>query len=139
MKMEISFPGGVAVDAQYRGHTIRTDQPETAGGADAAPSPFDLFIASIGTCIGYYALQFCRSRELDTTGLSITLDAERDPDSKLITRIAARIEPPRDFPPKYLEALRRAADHCTVKRHLQNPPEIEVDVTSLASAGATAG
>ena len=47
MSMEIRFPGGVAVSAQYKGFIIATDQPEANGGTNSAPSPFDLFLASL--------------------------------------------------------------------------------------------
>ena len=77
MSMEIRFPGGVAVEAIHAGMTIRTDQPVKAGGEGTAPSPFDLFLASIGTCAGYYALRFCQERDLSTEGLGLTMDWER--------------------------------------------------------------
>ena len=58
MEMEISFPGGKKVDSHFKGFTIRTDQPEKAGGEGTAVSPTELFLASIGTCAGYFALAF---------------------------------------------------------------------------------
>jgi putative redox protein len=48
-QMEISFPGGQKVDAQYSGFTIHTDQPVEDGGDGSAPTPFSLFLASLGT------------------------------------------------------------------------------------------
>ncbi len=53
MEMQISLAGGKKVDARFKGFTIRTDQPESSGGENSAPSPFDLFLGSIGTCAGY--------------------------------------------------------------------------------------
>src|SRR5581483_9403852 len=73
MAITISFPGGVAVDATLNGHTIHTDQPSPLG-ADSAMSPFDMFLASIGACMGYYALRFCQQRNIATDGLGLTLE-----------------------------------------------------------------
>jgi uncharacterized OsmC-like protein len=56
MDMKIYFPGNKRVYANYGGFTIETDQPARGGGDDSAPAPFDLFLASIGTCAGIYAL-----------------------------------------------------------------------------------
>jgi hypothetical protein len=81
--MNISFPGGVGVDATLGRHTIHTDQPPPIG-ADEAMSPFDLFLASIGTCMGFYALRFCQERSIPTAGLALTVDPIRDEQSKLI-------------------------------------------------------
>ncbi len=124
--MEISFPGGVAVEAILGGTTIRTDQPERAGGGGTAPSPFDLFLASIGTCAGYYALRFCQERQIPSEGLSLSMSWERSPATKLITKVRIEMTLPEGFPEKYRTAILRAADQCAVKRHLVESPAIEL-------------
>ena len=132
--MEIRFPGGVAVEAVEKGFTIRTDQPVSAGGKHSAPSPFDLFLASIGTCAGLYALRFCQERGLATAGLALNLSAERDTERKRVSRIRIEIDLPDDFPAKYRGAILRAVDQCTVKRHVLEPPEFEVAVATPVAA-----
>jgi len=52
MDMEIFFPGGKKVNTIYKGFTIETDQSKDDGSKGSAPAPFDLFLASIGTCTG---------------------------------------------------------------------------------------
>jgi ribosomal protein S12 methylthiotransferase accessory factor len=131
MELNIRFPGGLAVEADLEGFTVRTDQPEAVGGGGSAPSPFDLFLASIGTCAGYYALRFCRARGLPTEDVTLKLTAERDPEVKRVTRVAIEIELPPGFPPRYREAIVRATDQCSVKRHLLEPPQIEVTARAL--------
>lgn len=127
MPMEVRFPGGVAVEAIHAGMTIRTDQPVAAGGAGSAPSPFDLFLVSLSTCAGFYALRFCQERGLPTEGLGVTMDWERSPETKLISRVRISVKLPEGFPEKYRAAILRATDQCAVKKHLVSPPEIEVE------------
>ena len=134
--MKIEFPGGVRVDALQEGFRIRTDQPVSQGGGGTAPSPFDLFLASIGTCAGFYALQFLRQRGLETDGLSLTLIPERDAEKKLVTRIAIDVTLPGSFPEKYRDAFVRAVGHCSVKRHLAQAPAVEVVTTRAEFAFA---
>ena len=136
--MEIKFPGGLRVDALHEGFWIRTDQPLDQGGGGAAPSPFDLFLASIGTCAGFYVLRFFQQRNLDTAGLSLSLTPRRDPERKLVTGIRIEIVLPPAFPEKYREAVVRVVDQCSVKRHLAAPPEFEV-VTASSTPLLTAG
>ena len=124
--MEITFPGGVAVEAHLAGTTIRTDQPEKYGGGGTAPAPFDLFIASIGTCAGYYALRFCQERQIPSDGLGLSTTWERDPATKLIVRFRIELALPPGFPEKYRTAILRAVDQCAVKKHLMEAPAIEV-------------
>ena len=124
--VEIRFPGGMQVEAVHEGFLIRTDQPVDKGGSGSAPSPFDLFLASIGTCAGFYALRFCQQRNLDAEGLALSVTPERDAGGKHVDRIRIAVELPSLFPEKYREAILRAIDQCTVKRHLVHPPEIDV-------------
>lgn len=125
MRMDVRFPGGVAVEAAFGPHVVRTDQPPPLGQASAA-SPFDLFLASLATCAGFYALRFCQERGLSTEGLGATLTAERDPQRKRLSRVRIEIALPEGFPEKYREAILRAADQCAVKKAVLDPPELEV-------------
>ena len=127
MKIGVSFPGGVAVDATVRNHVIHTDQPAPAG-ADSGPSPFDLFLASIATCMGFYALRFCQERSLSTEGLGVSLEPIRAVAGGPVTTIDVQLQLPGHFPAKYADALKRAVDHCAVKRHLLTPPEFRLQV-----------
>jgi putative redox protein len=125
MDMEIVFPGGKRVDALYKGFRIETDQPPHGGGEGSAPAPFDLFLASIGTCAGIYVLSFCQERGIPSEGLKLKLRTERDPQKRMISRIEIDIQLPQGFPEKYKDAVIRAADLCSVKKHLHEPPKIE--------------
>jgi len=129
MDMEVYFPGNKKVYARYKGFTIETDQPALGGGDESAPAPFDLFIASIGTCAGIYVLSFLEQRGLPTEGAGIVLRQERDPETRLVSRITLEIKVPAGFPEKYREAVIRSAEMCAVKRHLESPPAFDTYVT----------
>lgn len=135
MEMTITFPGGARVDAQVGPHTIRTDQPAKGGGEDSAPTPFALFLASMGTCAGIYVLGFCKQRGIPTDGIQLKQRVERDPVTHLIATVTLDIEVPPSFPEKYREALVRVADQCAVKKHLEHPPVIHVQTVVSELAG----
>jgi len=124
--MKIRFPGGMRVEAEYRGHTIRTDQSEASGGDGSAPSPFDLFLASLGTCTGYYVLAFCRKRDIPTDEIELTMGRVLNDENHLIERIDIVVHLPESFPERYVNACIKSASQCTVKKHLQDPPEIAI-------------
>jgi putative redox protein len=127
-EMTVSFPGGKKVTAHYDGFTIPTDQAADSGGDATAPEPFDYFLAALATCAGYYVLKFCTSRDISTDGISLRQSWERE-DGRL-ARIAIRIRVPAAFPAKYHKALVRAANTCSVKRTMFDPPEITTEVDS---------
>lgn len=130
MEIEISFPGGMSVQANFGEHVIRTDQSRDVGGGGSAPEPFMLFLSSIGTCAGIYALRFCQSRGLPTDGLGITERAEWDDAAHRLSRIELLVRLPAGFPEKYREALVRAVDQCTVKRTILDPPAFMLATSS---------
>lgn len=127
--MDLGFPGGKKVDAHFNGFTVQTDQEVKYGGEGSAPQPFDLFFASIATCCGYYALQFCLSRELNTDGLKVRLTAEKNEKKKLFDEIILFLTLPEGFPQKYRDAIVRAVNLCTVKRHLHTELHFDIKVT----------
>ena len=126
MSMKINFPGGVKVAAELDGFEVLSDQPERNGGDSSAPSPYDLFLASLGTCAGFFALRFCQQRELSTEGLGLTLDLERNTETKRLDKIIMDIQLPDGFPDKYKKAIIRATEECAVKKVILDPPEFEV-------------
>ncbi len=137
MEMVVSFPGGMRVNAGFGPFTIQTDQPVDDGGEGSAPSPFALFLASIATCTGYYVLSFCRQRGIPADDIRIVQALERDPGTSLVSRIRADIQLPEDFPEKYRDAVVKVAGKCTVKKHLEHPPAIDISVSrrSTKSSG----
>jgi putative redox protein len=134
MEMTITFPGGARVDAQLGTFAIRTDQPAHAGGNGSAPTPFSLFLASIGTCAGIYVLGFCKQRGLPVQGIQIVQRTLPDAATGMIGRIELDIQVPPTFPERYHEALVRAASQCAVKKHLESPPGFEVRTVVTADA-----
>ena len=128
MNIAVSFPGGVAVEADVKGHTVRTDQPAPLG-ADSAPAPFDLFLASMATCMGFYALRFCQERGIATEGLGLSLETVRDEAKRRLSAIKVSLTLPPGFPEKYAEPIRRAVDQCAVKKHMVEPPAFELTVS----------
>lgn len=123
---EITFPGGVQVNAKYEDFVMPTDQPEQNGGQNSAPAPFDLFLASLGTCAGFYALRFCQERKLTTTGMRLELTNEHNTETNRLEKVKMTLHVPEDFPEKYRRAVLRVMNQCSVKKAILDPPEIEV-------------
>ncbi len=122
MEMTIDFPGGDRVDAHFGSFTVKTDQPPTA----SAPSPFETFLASIGTCAGIYVLGFCKQRNLPTEGIRIIERIDHSPITHMVETLSLEIQVPPEFPEKYHDSLIRSAELCAVKKHIEKPPRFEI-------------
>lgn len=122
MEILIDFPGNSRVDAHFDNFSIPTDQPPTA----SAPTPFAVFLSSIGTCAGIYVLGFCKQRNLPTNDLRIVQRMHSDPLSGMVDKIDLEIQVPPTFPEKYRDSLIHSAELCAVKKHLEHPPMFDI-------------
>ena len=124
MSMRIVFQGGAKVAAEHHGFLVQTDQPEKYGGTGTAPAPFDLFLASLGTCAAFFIQKFCQSRNIPIDGIALNQTWQVDADTHLVTAITLELHLPDDFPAKYKSAVVRAAEQCSVKRTIEAQPPI---------------
>ena len=122
MEILIDFPGGSRVDAHFGNFTVPTDQPPDG----SAPSPFEVFLSSIGTCAGIYVLGFCQQRGLPTQGIQISQRIHPNQMTGMIDEIDLEIVIPPTFPEKYRDSLIRSAELCKVKKHLEKPPKFHI-------------
>lgn len=126
MKIEIALLARKKVSASFQGFNLMTDQPIDNDGDGSAPAPFDLFLASIGTCAGYYVKSFCEERKIPTKGISLTEEIHWDNETHKLKNIELTIHLPSDFPEKYKNAVISAANLCSVKKAILNPPEFSI-------------
>jgi putative redox protein len=129
--MEITFDGGKVVTAHTSGHIIRTDQPVVNGGENSAPAPFDLFLASIGTCAGIYVKSFCDNRKIPTDNIRIIQKTEYNKETGLPVNITLDIKLPADFPEKYKASVINVAELCKVKKSIATPPVFEIITSQI--------
>jgi len=134
MEMIIDFPGGARVDAHFGPYTVNTDQPPTGGGEGSAPTPFAVFLASMGTCAGIYVLGFCRQRGIPADGIRIVQRVHSNPFSGMVSQVDLEIQVPPSFPEKYRPSLVKSAELCAVKKHLENPPSFEITTKEVEIA-----
>lgn len=132
--LEVHFPGGKKVDAAMGKFVVHTDQNAAYGGEGSAPSPFQLFLSSLATCAGIYALNFCETRKIPVDGMSLNLEGTWDEEKKKYTKLAMNLRLPEGFSEKYREAIIRAMDQCAVKKHIMDPPEFEVTASPASEA-----
>ena len=134
MEMVIDFPGGARVDAHFGPYTVATDQPPMGGGEGSAPTPFAVFLSSLGTCAGIYVLGFCQQRGISTDGVRIVQRMQSNPFTRMVEKIELEIQVPPEFPEKYYSALVRSAEQCAVKKHFENPPSFEITTKAVEMA-----
>jgi ribosomal protein S12 methylthiotransferase accessory factor len=131
----ITLDGKRRITAHIGAHEIRTDQPVSKGGEDSAPSPFDVFLASLGTCAGIFLQGFCATRGIDTSGIRIHELPHYDGQG-VLKSVELAVDLPVDFPARYKEPLLRVIEQCSVKRAIAAKPGFLVRISATPKAAA---
>ena len=128
MKLEVTHKEGFLFNAICGGHEVFTDQHAAEGGTDKAMTPAELFIASLGTCIGVYAVRFCKRHNLPTEGMKVLMDWTVVKDPVRIGSIKAELHYPHSIPETERKGLLRMAEACFVHETILHKPEIVVEL-----------
>ena len=126
-EFKVTFPGNKKVDVEIGKFTIKTDQKKIYGGDDTAPEPFNIFLSSIGSCAGIYAVSFCETRELNTEGMYLMLDISFKERQNFLEEIKLTLHVNKEFPEKYIKPIAKSMNHCAVKDQLH--PDIKINTT----------
>ena len=124
----VKFRSGVSFEVESRGHTLVSDQPRELGGTDGGMTPPELFLASIGTCAGYYAIQYLKARNLPQDGLNIRVWAEKAMQPARIGTIRIEVEAAGAEDERHHAGLVRAVEKCLIHATLLHTPEIAITV-----------
>ena len=129
-RMQISFSSGEAYEVAVRGHRLLVDQPVDAGGQDRAATPTELFVASLATCVAFYAGRFLTRHGYNRDGLAVTADFTMGSDRPArVSNIRLSVHVPADLPEARRPALAAVVTHCTVHNSLTIPPDVTIDLT----------
>ena len=132
MEVTIRHLGNVQFEAAARGHSVVCDQPPANGGSDSGMTPPEFLLASLGTCAGFYAVQYLKTRHLPTDGLQVHVSADKATQpARLGTFRIEVVAPPLD--PAHEAGLLRAVKACLVHNTLLHAPAIETVVLTAAA------
>jgi putative redox protein len=120
--------------AQIRDHVVVTDQPREAGGDDVGPTPTELFVTSLASCVGFYAERFLRRHRLPVDGLRVECGYRMADHPARVERVDLDVSVAAQLTPTQEAALRAVIDHCTVHNSLRQPPSVRMRLVSTRHA-----
>ena len=127
--IQVGFVAGEAYEITVRGHQVVVDQPVTAGGLDTAPTPTELFVASLASCVAFYAGRYLTRHGYSRDGLAVSASFTMASDRPArVGAIRLTVQVPADLPEQRRAALQAVASHCTVHNTLASPPSVTIDL-----------
>lgn len=124
--MRARWLGEDRFDIQVRDHTVTVDQPVEAGGADVGPTPTELFVASLASCVAFYARRYLRRHRIDPAGLEVTTSYRMGAKPAHVATIDMEIHLSREIPKERRAGLLAQAGHCTVHNTIVHTPDIAI-------------
>ena len=146
MRIEVVRESGVRFTAHVGAHDLVYDQPESAGGTGAGPTPTDAFVASLAGCVAYYATQFLIRHEKSADGLRVVADFAMAQHPSRVAEIGIEVLVKDELPGTMAAALQAVVEHCTVHNSITQAPHVRIGVAtepqtarSLQSSGSRWG
>jgi len=124
----VTHDSGDRFDIAIRGHVVQVDQPESDGGSDTAPTPTELFVASLASCVAFYARRYLMRHDLPQEGLTVTAQALAGSKPSRVASMTITLALPGGVPEEKRQALLAVASHCTGHNTLTHPPEVLVQL-----------
>ena len=128
MKVLVEHLGGMQFEIKARQHTIACDQPPENGGFDEGMTPPELLLASLGSCVGFYAAQYLKKHELATEGTLVRVSADKAKNPPRLDDFQIEVEVPLPLSEEHHLGIEQAVRHCLIHNTLLNAPQISLAI-----------
>ena len=130
MKVLVEHLGGMQFEIKARQHTIACDQPPENGGFDEGMTPPELLLASLGTCVGFYAAQYLKKHDLAAEGALVRVSADKAKNPPRLDDFQIEVEIPVALSEEHRLGIEEAVRHCLVHNTLLHAPQISLAIKS---------
>lgn len=124
--IEVAHKEGDVFEIRIRDHLVHVDQPVEDGGTDLAPTPTELFMASLASCVAFYARRYLARHDLPAAGLMVSASYAMAEHPARVGEVSVIVTVPDGVPSDRKAALLAVATHCTVHNSLEQPPPVTI-------------
>ena len=133
MEVIVNYLRNAQFEAVARGHRVLCDQPAENRGTDAGMAPPEFLLTSLGTCAGYYAAEYLRTRSLPTEGLRVRVTADKAAQPARLGSFRIEVTTP-ELDAHHEAGVLRAVKSCLIHNTLLHAPQIEIALETRAPA-----
>ena len=125
-EVTVKHMGDMKFETQIGNHKLIIDVPPEMDGKDRGPTPPQLFVASLSSCIAIFATSYCNNAGINAEGLSVSLSFDKLKDPTRLANFKAQIKIPNGDVGKREKAVIAAASHCPIHETIHLPQEVEI-------------
>lgn len=119
------YKGDMLFESKLGNHRILVDVPAGMGGKDRAPTPPEYFIASLGSCVGAFVVQYCNQAGVDMREMSVEVTFDKVENPTRLVNVKVVVKMPHGVCGRRREALLRVAEHCPVHATINTMEDVE--------------
>jgi putative redox protein len=134
MEVLVEHLGAVQFEIKARQHKIACDQPPENGGFDEGMTPPELLLASLGSCVGFYAAQYLKKYKLASEGTRVRVTADKVTDPARMDNFLIEVEIPSAVGDQHRNGIEEAINHCLIHNTLLHPPKIALEIKTAVYA-----
>lgn len=124
------YCGDMLFENQLGNHRILIDVPPAMGGKDRGPTPPEIFIASLGACIGAFVSSYCRQASIDAEGMTVDISFDKVANPTRLSNLRATIRLPHDTCHGREEALRRVTQQCIIHETMAHFEGLTIEIVT---------
>ncbi len=127
-KIVTYYKGDMLFESKIGNHVLTIDVPADMGGEDRGPIPPQLFVASLGSCIGAFVAHYCEKNGIDNTGMTVEMSYEKASEPTRLVDLKATVKLPQGDCGARVEAIERVADLCPVHETIKTMNGLEITI-----------
>jgi uncharacterized OsmC-like protein len=132
LEATVDYLGSVQFEVKARKHTVISDQPEDNGGFDEGMTPPELMLASLGSCAGFYAVDYLKRQKIAAEGTKVRVTADKAKNPARLDHFRIEVDVPAGLSDEHRKGVEEAVHRCLIHNTLLHPPTISLEVKSVA-------
>ncbi len=134
IEVSVTHLGAVQFEIKAREHTIVCDQPEANDGFNEGMTPPELMLASLGSCAGFYAVDYLKRQKLAVEGVKVHVTAEKAKNPARLDPFKIELDVPADLSAEHLKGMEDAVHRCLIHNTMLHSPTIALEIKTAAAA-----
>jgi putative redox protein len=137
-KITTVYKGDMLFESKLGNHSVIIDVPAGMGGSDRGPTPPELFVASLGSCVGAFIAQYCHRAGIDARDMTVDVSFDKADEPVRLVNLKVRVELPHGQCADRQAAMRRVAEHCPVHATITSMADLDFEVLGQEQLAAVA-
>ncbi len=133
-KVTVNYKGEMLFESRLGNHNILIDVPYEMGGEDRGPTPPQLFVVALGSCIGAFVAQYCELSEIDDRELSVDISFDKVENPTRLTNLKVEVNLPHADCQYRKQAMQQVAEHSPVPETISTLTGIEIKINGNGQA-----